>query len=334
MDQMNRNDRNVAIDIWKGLAIFGVVWIHCAYLVPFEPARLDVMSPYWTFCVPVFLMFWAYFSELGASRRKSTCAASMRKLGHVLAKFAAWSALYWLLRFDRSTGLAGQLSKYWSGYGWPGQYFFVILVQAIVVFPAVRWLARRLGFAWNLGLALAVLLALNFAGEPSRLVLKIGDRPFLYWLPVLVLGVHLAMGKRPGWGIPFPVLLLFPVLICIENVALHGGASRIGPYFRVSVLAATALIGISAVEKPLQGAGPALPAAFLQMLSRNSMAIFCANPLALVLFGPFLGRLAPIRFPGAFLLVPTLNTVVVILFCLLVARLLRISRLGFLVSNG
>lgn len=328
--------RNAAIDVWKGWSIFGVVWIHCAFLVPHRPAHLDVLSPMWTFGVPLFLVYWAYFQACSARRPAGPGNPRWARARNLLLRFLFWSTVYWLLEGDFQSGLLHQISRHWSGYGWPGQYFFLLLLQAILVFPLIRKLSDRIPFWANIAATVAVLGLVGRIWNLPPVLAKIGDRPVVFWLPELVLGCHLASGRFPRIRIPEPFLVAGIAAIGLESAFLPTSAAILGPYFLVAIFLSTAAIAVSTVSagSGTDAAASGRLARFMTLLSRRSMAIFCINPLVLVVLGPWLAGLPPVSFPGVWIVLPILNTSLAVGLSLAVAAILDRIGLGPVAANG
>lgn len=326
------DSRLVAVDFWKSVAIFGVVWIHCSYIVPHAPTYIDWTSPLFLFCVPVFIAFWAHFAEKSARKPSWTYRGSLGRSLRLLVPFLVWSLAYWILKGDFGGGAVHQITAYWSGYGWPGQYFFVILLQLILVFPWLRRLARRVPFWANLGATLALLAAFAGFPEPATSLVKLGDRPFVYWIPYVVLGIHTVDRKIPR--VPIWLVLGAIVLIPLDVKFLDSRIASVGPYLRPSVFLASVLIVLSAFG---DAAKPGPSTRFQDIagwISNNSLAIFCLNPLFLWLVPLAWNGHPPVAFPGAGWVVPPVAIVAVVAGCLGLAWSIRRLGLSRLVANG
>jgi hypothetical protein len=312
----------------------GVVWIHCSYLIPHSHAILDWLSPLFRFCVPIFVTFWAYFAEKATTRPDWSYVRSLGRLRSIAIPFFAWSFLYWILARDFHTDLFHQISKHWSGYGWPGQYFFLILAQLIVVFPLLRWIAKWIPPWANAGLLVLAVAFLDFVWHPSAFAEKIGDRPFIYWIPYCLLGIHLARGKISRLRVPWPAAVCAALTMPLETKLLGGHSSGIGPYFLVSVALTTFLAATSAVQGSIPRWTEKSPySGWISHLSTNSLAIFCINPLVLIVGTRISSSFPPVDFPGAPLLVPLTSTVLATVASLLLATVLRRIGLARIAAN-
>lgn len=328
------NPRSIAVDAWKSLAIFGVVWIHCGYLVPHEPALLDMLSPLFQFCVPMFVLFWAAFAERGATKPGWTYLEGLRRAGHLVVLFLAWSTLYWLLKGDFVSGPVQQITRHWSGYGWSGQYFFLVLLQLIVLFPLLRWMADRIPAWVNITATILLLAFLSVGTDPSPLVEKVGDRIFPYWVPYAIAGIHLGRRSTTAAKMHWGLALLSVALVPLEKALVPGNLGGIGPYLRPSIALATFVIGYSAISgsRPSSLDDPRA-GSVASWISRRTLGVFCLNPLFVVLSERFTSDWTPIAFPGAGVFVPLTVSIVILGTCLCLAEILRKAGLGILVRN-
>jgi surface polysaccharide O-acyltransferase-like enzyme len=326
--------RSVPIDFWKAASILGVVWIHCSYLIPHAHAILDWLSPLFQFCVPVFVMFWAYFMEKSRGKPGWSYAKSLSRLGRLALPFFAWSTIYWIMHGDFRSDLPHQISRYWSGYGWPGQYFFVILAQLIVAAPLLVAVARLVPPWANAAVAIFAPALLGATFHPTPMLERVGDRPFVYWIPFCVLGIHLARGRISASRIPWWVVACVLPLIPLEVKFSGNSLAGIGPYLSSSISLATFLIGVSACQGSLPRWARKAPfRGWIVRLSTNSMAIFCINPLILIVGSRITASFTPLNFPGDPVLAPLASTLLATASSLLLASLVRRVGLARILDN-
>jgi len=324
----------VAIDFWKMLAILGVVWIHCSYVIPHQPTLFQNVSPAFRFCVPVFILFWAYFAESSALRPDWSWRRSLWRARSLVFAFLFWSLVYWGFKGDLRSPVLQQITRYWSGYGWPGQYFFIVLLQAIAAFPFLRWLSDKVPPRLNLLGTIALLAATSLLPEPAGFLAKVGDRILPYWIPYCLAGIHLARGVLVLPRIHWSVALAAAAAIPAAERLVPGRLGAIGPYLHAGVALAGFAIGASAV----QGGCPSLVRAGVAAravtgVSRRTFAIFCLNPMFLVLADHATAAWRPVGFAGAGVLVPSATAVAIVVLSMLAASGLERIGLGFAVRN-
>lgn len=277
--------RNELVDLVKGLAIIGVVWIHAGL-----PA-----AGIFRFSVPVFVGLWAFYLERSWMRGE-TYQRMYMGFRRLIIPYALWTLLYLSIKYTIEevmamplhTLIGGQL----GGFGWPGQYFFVLLFQMLFLFSLIRavmsaktvWLLIMIGLLFN---AVATYML-----SSNEVVVKLGYRVFIYWLPYAFMGIALARGyMTPNRLLLIPALGLL-VLAPIELARLDEFASYIAPTVAVAsvlLLAAIApslmpLHGLSGVAKKwsksrLLGYAKAV----VEVLGRNTFVIFVSNVLFLAL---------------------------------------------------
>ena len=128
--------RDIRSDYLKAAAIIGVVCIHVS--LPFADA--------FRFCVPVFVAVWAFYFDRGLSRRNTQAAwvYVTRRFWGLFVPYLFWTVLYVSLFHSRSeweqVPLHTLIGGWFGGYGWHGQYFFIILFQLTCLMPWFRCL--------------------------------------------------------------------------------------------------------------------------------------------------------------------------------------------------
>lgn len=205
---MSRN-HYAQIDIMKGLAIVGVVVIHStisAYL-------LQHGGQFWLAqSVPVFMVLLGMNLGMSLSRSGSTELAEVYGNGYWTRR---WNRLFvpFAIAFCVSGLIAvvGVLTQpgFHLNVGWltfvgvvpaggPGNYFFTVLLQFVVIGPAL-WVAYR---RWSgATLAGALLADVGFEYWASRSALVAGH-PYIQeaWIPRYVLAIVLGMWLADGWS--------------------------------------------------------------------------------------------------------------------------------------
>jgi hypothetical protein len=150
----------------------------------------------------------------------------------------------------------------------------VILFQLTLLFPLLRrWVAEAPTLP-----VIAAGVALNVVAGywlfEHRLILAIGDRLFIYWIPYVAMGVALARGefrRRPGLGI-VAVLLMLAAPLESKLFAEHSS------YLALSVTLASLLLMMSAVAADrARPRPPALVGRTIAFVGRNTFAIYVAN---------------------------------------------------------
>ncbi|MDY3561939.1 acyltransferase [Gemmata sp. JC673] len=265
-------------DELKALAIVGVVCIHAG--LPYADAL--------RFCVPVFLSIWAYHYDQGLSRRQDRVwAYAWQRFIRLLIPYAFWTAVYLPLFHPlsewQSTPLSIIVNGWLGGYGWSGQYFFIILFQLTFLFP----LLHRYTSPISLWVVLAVGVICNPLADyflfRSYAVSGIGDRLFVYWLPYVFIGIALARGTIQPMPLLIPMaaaLLLAPT----ELAQLLLTVPRASPYMILSVTVGSIAI-LLAMGPTTRDPSPRQLRwrQMIQYVGRNSFSIFLAHLLFLKL---------------------------------------------------
>jgi hypothetical protein len=281
--------RAFAPDALKAFAIFGVVYIHCRNLAGESPP-IVILGEAFRISVPLFIIIWAYFQERAYLAGRSGRSVISSRFAAVVVPFVAWSFLYFLLTSDWSTlTLRTAVTRHWLGSGWSGQYFFIILFQLIVVFPLVRRVpAGALSVVLTFGLFAVAFAVIDLFSWPSW-ISKLSYRPFPYWIPYVVLGVHLA--RRPDRLLPRGAAVLGALLIVAEAGLLWRDAGFDSGYAKPGLLIGSGLVAAAFLNRePAPGrVSEALRPAIL-LIGRNTMGIFLVNPLVSVIAAPVVAR--------------------------------------------
>ncbi len=227
-----RTARDSRSDYLKAAAILAVVAIHVG--VPYEASL--------RYCVPVFVAIWAFFLELGLSRRH---AEEMRgylrsRFVRLLVPYIFWTLIYlWLLREPSEWStipLHTILGGWLGGYGWPGQYFFIILFQLTLLFPLLRRAVNTRSLWVFLGAGIALNALANYFLFKDRWLAAVGDRLCVYWIPYVCLGVAFARGYPRRWR-----WLCLPALLLLLGAPLElgwlEGQHDFSPYLALTVTA-------------------------------------------------------------------------------------------------
>lgn len=277
--------RDWASDCLKAAAIVGVVCIHAG--LPYSAAL--------RFCVPVFIALWAFHAELGLSRRteQEQWPYLRSRFLRLLAPYAFWTGIHLALFHDlqdwRTTPVHTIVGGWFGGYGWAGQYFFIILFQWVLLLPVLRrvvrpdtlWLIVAIGCAWN------VTSCYLFFGQ--SVVARLGDRLFVYWIPYAALGIAFARShppRLPNLSVLAVILLLAAPL---EYAVLAQWQPRASPYLAASVTLGTVAMLIALGprrqqnDRPPDRLRPGWPTLAVAYLGRNTMAVFVCHVLVLEL---------------------------------------------------
>ncbi|MEO0731852.1 MAG: acyltransferase family protein, partial [Bacteroidota bacterium] len=200
--------RSVAADGLKSLAIFGVVYIHASFLLGCNSEEIrQVFNEFFRFAVPVFVICWAFFFERGWAKRDEAARWGYlrEKFLYLFRVYLIWSVFYFFLLVNWDTITPRKvLTTHFMGYGWSGQYYFIILFQLMLLFPLIRWVYNHKVWqkvAIGLMVGFALLYSYRYAVLPP-IVTKIGSLPFAYWVTYVFAGIAIARTKDlrlPYW---------------------------------------------------------------------------------------------------------------------------------------
>ncbi len=271
--------RNINIDVLRAAAIYGVVLIHTST----SSSRLG-LSGYALVslsraAVPFFLVLFGFFLEKSLQRRNSAWPYLCRRFKDLFVPFLFWTLVYYLFYGDwRHASWWFRLSHCFSGYAWPGQYFFIILFQIILLAPLLRWVAE----SWPRVIAIILITLLLYAyGIAENREFPLGShlaiRPFVYWMVYPAWGMFLV--KRPQMKLASPLAILVLAAIPLEAAILDHARLPVDPYLRPGVLLASLVTVTFALNRPGSHRERSQLLAPIDITARNTLAIFLLNPL-------------------------------------------------------
>lgn len=288
--------REFGPDLLKAVSILGVVCIHALWVVP-SPAN-EVLQRLSRFAVPCFIVLWAYFFELGLSRGKPPLSTTIRRLLHLVSVFIIWSLIHLTLKPDWTMPTAlSWVVRHFSGGAWPGQYFFLLLIQLTALFVVLRVLFEFRWLRWLLIATAAIsyfIMAYGYDWIPL-LFRKLDLRPFFYSIPFIYLGIALQRKMLPR--VPLyciASILLIPLeFLLLERLQL--GHSN---YILPSVLLSSVLVSAAVLTNHIPEPSSKLLKLGVSAIGRNTLMIFVANPIVIYFLQLFLfkGALSDLPF--------------------------------------
>ncbi|RYF36577.1 MAG: acyltransferase [Comamonadaceae bacterium] len=312
--------RDPHADWLKAAAIFGVVCIHAG--VPYHAV--------FRFGVPVFLGLWAFYVERALARRTGAAQWTYlrARLFEVAIPYLAWTLLYIGVNHLENwsvTALRTVVNGWFGGYGWSGQYFFIVLIQFLLLTPLLR---RLITPATALPIIIAS-TAFSIAWDQwsffSHWAHVVGGRLFFSWIPYVAMGIALARGMLDGK----PAFLVAASVTLLAAAAFEASV----PYLAATIPVASLLLLLATVvaDRSALRASHGLWATAAAALGRRTLPVFLANPLMIDLlqragFGAFARSVA-----GS--LGPLLVAVAALAGALILGWLLTRVGLGVLVAS-
>ncbi len=292
--------RDRRADVMRGLAVFGVVYIHSSNVVDLgRPPLLSGAGFGW--CVPVFIILAGFFA---ARPPRTGPLPYWAQVGHrslrLWVPFVAWTLVYFLAHRGWRGGHPMKIiTRDFAGYGWSGQYYFVILIQAAFILPLAGVICiRRAWVVASFGLLLVWTIAVGrvHAWHGTTAGKLLDDRPVIFWVPDLLLGVWLTGRWKGRLAAPVSAVVGVGVVIgCTVLLAVAPGLSHERltgptPYQNplVVLLAPVVFAGLATTADALPGAIARLVA----LAGRYSLGVFCLNPLVVEVAGRLLPSLA------------------------------------------
>lgn len=284
--------RDSAIDVLRGLAIIGVVYVHGCWLLSNGTAPF-IPSDWFRYDVGAFVAIAAYLAARSTSVQSlGYWPAVGKRLARLWMPFLVWSLLYFACNVDwRILTPTKLLTRHFLGYGWSGQYYFLILFQLAffqTFFHRMRVSVRAVVAVYAAG---ALGLALLHCGVPgSEFALKLAERPVVYWAPFIVLGIWLAhnrdaferrFARVPSSMIAVVCLLASCAPLIQDHYFPHDGVTKTLIHLRSSNLIGSTAFFLGAWLLARRGAFAAVEG-LLRIMGRYVLGIFCLNPLVIM----------------------------------------------------
>ncbi|WP_460312838.1 acyltransferase family protein [Aliiglaciecola aliphaticivorans] len=313
-----QSERNINIDLLRAISIFGVVWIHSNTLFIGSSDLTAMISEIFRFSVPVFIIVFSFFLEKAYQRTKTNFGLYvLTKFKHLFVVFVFWSTIYFLIIADFNTlTLKSLITKHWSGYGWSGQYFFIILFQLLFLFCFIRKIVFN---KYLLILASIILIGLYIYSsygliELSTITQKVSDRPFWFWVPYVLCGIIIAQNNT----LNYPIYLIAGVLfIPVEFYFLENSGVSHSPYITLSVMVSSCIFVLPFFSKKIKLSN--LIEKIARKLGENTLIIFVANPLVIIT----LDSIFTFKINNFKVLVSFITCAIVITICLFLDKLIE-----------
>ncbi|WP_363323170.1 acyltransferase [uncultured Maribacter sp.] len=274
--------RNINADLIKSISIFGVVYIHSCTVFG-EIDSLVFLRDIFRFAVPCFIILWAYFFEKSYAKKTPEQRKKylINRFIHLLRVFIIWSLFYFILTVDLDTlNFKKFFSIYFSGHGWSGQYFFIILFQLIITYPILRK-TYNIKFLKILVILTSITLYVLFEFHLSNIPVilnKLGYRPIYFWVIYVFIGITLARNKIKSIS---SIFILSPLLIGLELYILRLKNIIHLDYITLGTLTFSILLCISFLKLKNLNYSEKLNR-LIDFIGKNTLVIFVSNPLLII----------------------------------------------------
>lgn len=321
--------RSISVDLLKSLSIFGVVFIHGSFLFGTNSTFQIYTSNLFRFCVPCFIIIWAYLFE--KSYQKKTYIERKKyiltKFFHLFTIFFIWSFCYFLYLVDWNTlTLTKIVTSHFSGYGWAGQYFFIILFQLLLLFPILRKLPQ-FKYIYYLFIILLVLIYIYygyFYDTLPSVVKKMGDRPFIFWIPYVYIGIALTNNKIKKIRLSNT---FFVFLIPLESYFLNLYGLDYDAYITPIILTSSIIFSIALIQNPIKIKSERI-GNFVSFIGKNTLTIFVSNPMMILILDSIIPKYILTNIFLVQIILPFLSSLLIICFCLILSILINKSKLN------
>lgn len=330
---MNKTNRIISIDFLKFISIFGVVFIHSRN----ENIIPEIISGLFRVAVHLFIVFFSYFLEKNlssVSTKKEYNDILKQKFFLLFLPYAFFTILYFFILNDLSLIKPRELiTGYWSGYGWSGQYFFIVLFQLILVFPLLQKIVN-VKLIYIITISLFLYLIMSYIFWNLSFVSKLSDRIFIYWLPYAILGILLYRNIDLFKNIANKLILFTIFLIPTEFFIFNYFNIVHSSYVLVSILVSSSLIAIYFIvnENIIKKYLPDYLKKLSIYISNKTLGIFVLNPLFIFLLKPFYHY---IQVENIFIdsIIIFLFSIIIFILCILTIEILSKTFLKKVIIN-
>ena len=330
---MTTSKRLIGIDFLKSISIFGVVFIHSRN----DNIISEITSELFRVAVPLFIVFFSYFLEKNlssVSTKKEYNDILKQKFFLLFLPYAFFTILYFFILNDLSLIKPRELiTGYWSGYGWSGQYFFIILFQLILIFPLLQKIVN-IKLVYITVVSLFLYITMSYAFWDLSIVSKLSDRIFIYWVPYAILGVLLYRNIDLFKNISNKFIIFSIILIPIEFFIFNYLNIVHSPYVIFSVLVSSSLIAIYFIvnENIIKISLPNYLKILSIYISNKTLGIFVLNPLFIFLLKPFYSFIQVENFLIDSIMI-FLFSILIFILCILTIEILSRTFIKKLISN-
>lgn len=330
---MTTSKRLIGIDFLKSISIFGVVFIHSRN----DNIISEITSELFRVAVPLFIVFFSYFLEKNlssVSTKKEYNDILKQKFFLLFLPYAFFTILYFFILNDLSLIKPRELiTGYWSGYGWSGQYFFIVLFQLILVFPLLQKIVN-VKLIYIITISLFLYLIMSYIFWNLSFVSKLSDRIFIYWLPYAILGILLYRNIDLFKNIANKLILFTIFLIPTEFFIFNYFNIVHSSYVLVSILVSSSLIAIYFIvnENIIKKYLPDYLKKLSIYISNKTLGIFVLNPLFIFLLKPFYSFIQVENFLIDSIMI-FLFSILIFILCILTIEILSRTFIKKLISN-
>ena len=330
---MTTSKRLIGIDFLKSISIFGVVFIHSRN----DNIISEITSELFRVAVPLFIVFFSYFLEKNlssVSTKKEYNDILKQKFFLLFLPYAFFTILYFFILNDLSLIKPRELiTGYWSGYGWSGQYLFIVLFQLILVFPLLQKIVN-VKLIYIITISLFLYLIMSYIFWNLSFVSKLSDRIFIYWLPYAILGILLYRNIDLFKNIANKLILFTIFLIPTEFFIFNYFNIVHSSYVLVSILVSSSLIAIYFIvnENIIKKYLPDYLKKLSIYISNKTLGIFVLNPLFIFLLKPFYHY---IQVENIFIdsIIIFLFSIIIFILCILTIEILSKTFLKKVIIN-
>jgi hypothetical protein len=274
-------ERLIQPDFIKAIAILGVVFLHSPEIFTTDNLVKFHLQEILRFCVPCFIILWAYFFEKSFSKKNAFSVCKKRFIS-LFKLFFVYSTLYFVITVNWDTiSVQKAITMYYLGHGFTGQYFFIILFQLIILYPVIRYFySKRILLILSTVITSAIYIYYTFYFDSLPDILsKLSDKLFILWVPYVFVGIGLARNEI----IKIPLIFISSILLVpLEWYILRDFSLSHSGYITPTVLISSILLCVSLMQTKLQITNK-LVLKFINFFGQNTLLFFVTNPL-LVLF--------------------------------------------------
>ncbi|SEG18633.1 acyltransferase family protein [Flavobacterium urumqiense] len=329
-----KNDRLLNPDFIKAISILGVVFLHSPEIFTSSNPVKFHSQEILRFCVPCFIILWAYFFEKSYSKAISLndkLLYTKKRFISLFKLYFVYSTFYFFLTVNWNTiTLQKVITSHYLGYGFTGQYFFIILLQLIMFFPIFKYFYSKRILLILLTIIVSIIYTyytLFFKSLPV-LLSKLGDTPFILWVPYVFVGVGLAKNEI----IKIPLIFILSIfLVPAEWYILNIFNLSHSGYITPMVLLSSILFCVSLAQFKLNIRNK-LVLNSIDFFGQNTLLFFVINPLVVVLIS------SNIEYRTLFtesiilnIFEPLISFILLLLICSIVTYVIKKTKLkGFL----
>ena len=326
-------NRIISIDFLKVISIYGVVFIHSSIKENYISQYTEAI---FRFSVPIFIIYFSYFLNKKLKNQNKKYPILLYRFKKLFYAYLFFTILDLFLFYNNvfDISIKKLITSYLTGYGWSGQYFFIILFQIIIFFPFIKKISEY-NFYYILIINLFLYLIFSYFLWKYNLISLISDRLFIYWVFYVILGIKLSESKNKLYFLNkyYPYFIILSIIYTLYEYKffIHNSMPH-SPYVLSSVLILSIIIALYPFIYKIKSYGKIDQ--YIVSISKRTMGIFLLNPILIHFIKPiFMKSIININSDFLVFILVVLFSILIFILCIILIYILQKTFLRKVILN-